>query len=304
MSRISSDPLPKAPDKVLLTGGTSYLGRRLTRRLLAAGTEVHITVRPTSDLSRLDGLHGKPVFHVHDGGTKDLVNIIGSVQPAVVFHMATQYLRHHKTEQIDDLITNNILFGTQLLEAMQQASCKRLISLGTFFQFHNSDNYSPTNLYAATKQAFEDIVAFYREAHDFSTATLILYDTYGPGDWRGKLMNAIRDAQFTGSPLDLVPADTIMDLVYVEDVVDALLHTAQEKLEGGPWTVRSDNQVSLEEVIRTFEVVGGKPVQANYGVYPVPDRTPGKPWKGPLLPGWQPATSLQEGIKRFLAGEN
>jgi len=53
------------------------------------------------------------------------------------------------------------------------------------------------------------------------------YRTYGPGDWRGKLLPAIRDAQRQGRALPLVAEDeTAFDLVYVEDVVDAMIHAA------------------------------------------------------------------------------
>mgnify|MGYP000170248867 FL=1 len=187
---------------------------------------------------------------------------------------------------------------------MRAAGTSRLINLGTFFQYHNSDTFVPTNLYAATKQALEDIISYYRDAHGLSATTLILYDVFGPGDWRAKLMAAIQNAQRDGKRLDLVPADTIMDLVFVEDVVDALLHAVQEETEGGPWAVRSQQRVTLADVIKTFEQVNGSPIDVNYGAYAVPDRTPSPPWEGPVLPGWQAKVSLQEGIGRFLAGED
>jgi|SaaInlStandDraft_5_1057022.scaffolds.fasta_scaffold03807_6 nucleoside-diphosphate-sugar epimerase len=304
MSLMSSSPLPNAIDRVLLTGGTSYLGRRLTARLLAQGSSVHIVVRPGSDRSRLDGLAGKPQFHEHDGSTESLIRIVAEAAPSTVFHLATNYLRDHRPDQISDLISDNILFGTQLLESMRAAGTSRLINLGTFFQYHNSDTFVPTNLYAATKQALEDIISYYRDAHGLSATTLILYDVFGPGDWRAKLMAAIQNAQRDGKRLDLVPADTIMDLVFVEDVVDALLHAVQEETEGGPWAVRSQQRVTLADVIKTFEQVNGSPIDVNYGAYAVPDRTPSPPWEGPVLPGWQAKVSLQEGIGRFLAGED
>jgi nucleoside-diphosphate-sugar epimerase len=300
---MSSKPLPHATDRILLTGGTSYLGRRLTCRLLAEGADVHIVVRPGSDRSKLDGLPGKPVFHEHDGSTESLMQIIAEASPTTVFHLATNYLRNHTPVQIAELVSDNILFGSQLLEGMTAAGVTRLVNLGSFFQFHDSPTYCPTNLYAATKQAFEDIVSYYRDAHGINATTLILYDVFGPGDWRAKLMDAIRDAQAQNRQLDLVPADTIMDLVFVEDVVDAILQTVKENIQGGPWAVRSAQQTTLRNVINIFERVQGKKIDANYGAYTVPERTPSPPWQGPVLPGWQANTSLEDGIRLFLAGE-
>jgi len=287
---------------VLLTGGTGYLGRTLAGRLLGEGTAVHVIVRPGSDRTRLNGLPGAPVFHEHDGSIESLMKIVAKAAPSTVFHLATRYLREHAPTQIDGLVKDNILFGTQLLEAMRAAGVYRLINLGTSFQFYDSPTYRPLNLYAATKQAFEDIVAYYRDAYGLSAAMLILYDVYGPSDWRAKLMAAIRDAQARNTTLNLADADIVMDLVYIDDVVGALCHAAREGIEGGPYAISGAQRTTLGEVVRTFERVTGVPIAVNFGAYPVPARTPSEPWVGEPLPGWRARVGLEEGIRRFLAG--
>lgn len=300
---MSSSPSPNGTDRVLLTGGTSYLGRTLAARLLGEGSAVHFVVRPGSDRTRLDGLPDTPVFHEHDGSVESLTEIVSQTAPSTVFHLAAGYLREHTAAQVDGLVRDNILFGTQLLEAMRAADVSRIINLGTFFQYYDSPAYRPVNLYAATKQAFEDILAYYRDAHDFSTATLVLYDVYGPGDRRAKLMAAIRDAQAGNTTLKLADADAIMEMVYIDDVVDALLHTAGEGIEGGPYAVRGVGRATLGEVVQMFERVNGTPIAVEPGAYPVPARAPNEPWTGPALPGWRARIGLEEGIRRYLAGE-
>ncbi|MBL6928776.1 MAG: NAD(P)-dependent oxidoreductase [Rhodospirillales bacterium] len=298
-----SSPSPNGTDRVLLTGGTSYLGRSLVGRLLGEGADVHVIVRPGSDRTRLEGLRGAPVVHEHDGSVECLSEIVAKAAPSTVFHLATRYLREHSPDQIDGLVNDNIGFGTQVLEAMRVAGARRLIDLGTFFQFYDSPTYRPLNLYAATKQAFADIVAYYQDAHGFSAATLVLYDVYGPGDWRAKLMAAIRDAQAGHTTLKLADANVVMDLVYIDDVVDALLHAAREGIEGGPFAISGSQRATLGEIVQVFERVNGTPITSQPGAYPVPARAPNEPWIGPALPGWQAKVGLEEGIRRFLAGE-
>lgn len=297
-----SGPLPRSTDSVLITGGTSYLGRCLSERLLARGTPVHIVTRPSSDLSRLDGLDGPMTRHSHDGTTAGLMSIVADARPGAVFHMATQYLRTHTADQIEGLVRDNILFGTQLLEAVQGAGCTRLINLNTFFQYYDSADYRPVNLYAATKQAFEDILYYYRDAHDWQTASLVLYDVYGPDDWRRKLMWAIREAQVNGTPLKLLDADTALYPTYIDDVVDALIHTLDQGIAGGPYAVRGDDVATLSDIVAAFERAGERPLDAHYGAYPTPPRTPGTLWQGTVLPGWSARVSLDDGVRRFLAG--
>lgn len=300
---MSSSHSPNNTDRVLLTGGTSFLGRSLVARLLSGGAAVHIIDRPGSDRSKLSGLPGAPVFHEHDGTIKNMMEIVEDAAPLTVFHLATQYIREHSPSQLDGLVKDNILFGLQLLEAMQAADVRRIINLGTFFQFYDNPDYRPVNLYAATKQAFEDLLTYYSDAHTFTTTTLILFDVYGPGGLRGKLMAAIRHAQAEKTPLNLVDAETVMDLVFIDDVVDALMLAAQDGIEGGPYAISGAERTTLAEVIGVFEQVAGKKIQVNYGAYPTPARTPREPWIGPPLPGWRAKVGLAEGIRRYLAGE-
>lgn len=299
---MSLNPSATVIKRVLVTGATSYLGRVLIERLQRQGSIVHVIVRPGSDLSRLQGLSGTPECHEHDGSTETLIDIVAKANPSTIFHLATLYLREHQPNQIEDLIQSNILFGTQLLEAMRMAGMKRLINLGTFFQFFDGSGYCPVNLYAATKQAFEDILTYYRDAHKISSTTLILYDVYGPGDWRAKLMTAIRDAQTANTVLKLTDATTLLDLVYIDDVVEALMHAALQQIEGGPYAISGPARTTLAGVVEIFEKVKGLPITVEFGAYPAALRTPNPPWVGPPLQGWQARISLEEGIRRFLEG--
>lgn len=300
---MSSGSSPGSSDRILVTGATSYLGYQLVRRLLDDQRQVHVVVRQTSDQGRFGENGGKLIVHEHDGSTESLIAILKSSGPDVVFHLATQYLREHASDQVESLIRANILFGTQLLEAMRHAGARRILSPGTFFQFFDSDAYRPVNLYAATKQAFEDLLAYYVDAYGFEATTLVLYDIYGPGDGRRKLMAAISEAQSSGDSLPLVSPDMVMDLVYVSDVVDAFMHAIDNHIVGGPYAISSGKRHTLGEVITVFEAMGNREIDCEWGTFPLPPRNPVEPWNGPPLPGWQARVSLNDGIRQFIAAE-
>jgi nucleoside-diphosphate-sugar epimerase len=292
----------------LLTGATSYLGRALAGALLGGGFEVCAVVRPASDLSRLDGL-GRPIAtHVHDGRTETFKAIVTKANPDIVFHLATRYCREHDSSDIEPLVTSNVLFGTQLLEAMRCAGIRRLVSVGSYFQRYDRGGYRPLNLYAATKQAFEDILSYYADATELRALTLMLYDVYGPGDWRAKLLSAIRRAQVTGEPVALPSKDLKLDMVYIDDAVAAFLQAAEMISEPSSasrqntYAVASGTPARLSEIIAAFEDVGARPVPQKWGAYPVPERNIEEPRYASILPGWRPRVDLREGIRRFIGG--
>lgn len=145
-------------------------------------------------------------------------DIIADIKPDVVVHLASLYLTVHNYDQIDDLIQSNVLFPTKLLEAMNINNVTKFINTGTSWQHYNSSNYDPVNLYAATKQACDDIVNFYTSAKGFSSITLKLFDTYGPEDNRGKLISLLDKLSITQEQLAMSPGEQITNSMHVHDV--------------------------------------------------------------------------------------
>lgn len=294
--------------KVLVTGATCYVGRALVGRLMADGVEVHAVTRPTTDPSRLDVLPARPVLHVHDGTTERLAEIVRTVAPEVVFHLAGLYVRRHAGTDVTRMLDSNVVFGSMLLEALHRSGGGRLVNTGTYFQFMDGGGYRPLNLYAATKEAFESVLAYYVDAGLLQATTLVIFDTYGSDDWRPRLMAAIRDARATGTPLPLPMDDPPLDMVHVDDVVAAFVRAGELLLaqpatvNGWRYAVSLGRRHTIEEIVSVFETVGGQAIPRRRGAYPAAERTVTYPWVGPLLPGWSAQVSLEDGVRRILEG--
>src|SRR5450756_2345275 len=203
----------------LVTGATGFVGGRLVRRLLVDGWETHAIVRPSSNAAILRDVLGSGNVRVHDGSTVGLIDILRSVHPDIVFHLASLVVGEHSTDDVDPLVQSNILFGVQLLEAMAVAGVSDIVSTGTYWQHYEGREYSPVSLYAATKQAFQDILQFYCEARGLRAVTLELPDTYGPDDKRPKLLSLLDRAARPGETLQMSPGEQLLDMLHVDDVV-------------------------------------------------------------------------------------
>ena len=140
--------------RVVVTGATGFVGSHLVNALLEKGYEVFVISRLESDFSSLKKIDEPHIFR-YSGDIIQMVSFFRKIQPIGVFHLASKFIAEHKTEEVDTLINSNILFSTQLLEAMKEANVKNLINTGTSWQYYNNDDYNPVCLYAATKQAFE-----------------------------------------------------------------------------------------------------------------------------------------------------
>ncbi len=204
------------------------------------------------------------------------------------------------------LILNNVLFSTQLAEACAVHGVRGFINVGTSWQHYRDAEYDPVCLYAATKQAFEAILRYYVETAGLKVVTLLFFDTYGPGDRRPKLFSLLRRVAEGGERIAMSPGEQLLDLVYVDDVVEAML-VARRRLESGAvtsmerYSVSSGNPVSLREVAALYGKVVGKPLAVDWGGRPYRRREVMVPWSmGERLPGWRPCVTLEEGLRRMV----
>ena len=297
--------------KILMTGVTGFIGHHLGERLVNDGHEVHAIVRPTSKINELsENLQRNVQFHVYDKDNTVLDIItdlcVDDKRPDVVYHLATNFLNVHRFEDIQDLVQSNITFGTELLDAMVANNVYNFVNVGTFAQHFDDADYSPINLYAATKACFEGIIKYYAEVRNLKCIALHLFDTYGADDKRGKILGLLKKISASGETLKMSPGGQLIDIVYIDDVIEAFI--AAGKLLAackydycGTYGVSSTKPIPLREVVKIFENVTGKKLSIVWGGRPYRTREVMVPWSSyKLLPGWQPKISLQDGIKKFL----
>ena len=290
--------------RTLMTGSTGFIGRRLASVLVQNGHEVHAVVRTQTDLARLvPGVEP----HLHDGDADTLSSILTKTTPDIVVHLAARFQDRHVPGDVERLIKDNITFGAMLLEAMAQAGTRRLVNTSTSWQHYQGQAYSPTCLYAATKQAFEALLRYYTDTQGLNVLTLKLFDTYGPHDPRGKLVSQFLRMLRDGSSLDMSPGEQLLDLVHVDDVVSAYM-VAMERLMSGvapgeeSYAVSSGRHIQLREFAALFSACAGAPLHINWGARPYREREVMTPWStGLSLPGWRPRIGLGEGLSRLIA---
>jgi len=292
-------------NRALVTGATGYIGANLTRKLVDSNVLVGIIKRPSSKTDRLDDIKQNLSIFDYDGSTESLIKALKEFQPDVVFHLASSVIARHKTKDIEKLINSNVLFGTQILEAMQLNSISKIVNTSTSWQMVEQRlKFNPFTLYTVLKQSFEDILLFYTNVHCIKSISLRLPDTYGPNDSRSKILNLVHKAAQTGETLKMSAGEQEMDILYINDVVDGfivaseLLESTEEKFS--IYSLSSMNPVQLRRIVETYEMVNGVTVNAEWGALPyrdneimkvvVPDN---------ILPSWEHKVHLKEGLRKI-----
>lgn len=293
--------------RVLITGAAGFVGSNLVRHLINLDWEVHILTRPKTNLELLELQLDRISVHEHDGTTDGMIQLVKEADPQIIYHLASLFLAQHKSSDVESLIQSNLLLSTQIAEAMSINGVGYLINTGTSWQHYLNEAYNPVNLYAATKQAAEDILKYYIEARNIKVMTLALFDTYGPSDSRAKLITLLSKAAFSKQQLGMSPGEQCIDLVYIDDVVNAFVKAAEiivDQRDGySCYGVASGKPSTVKEVVQTFSSVIGFDLPVVFGERPYREREVMQCWSDyERLPGWTSTTTLQEGLTQIVGG--
>lgn len=286
---------------ILVTGATGFIGTNLTRELRKQHN-LFILGQFEGDSEKL----GLPGIIMTDD-IQRLADYIKDNQIEGIIHLASLYLTVHTPEQVKDLISSNVYFGTAVLEAASLAGCvKWFLNTGSIWQNYNTKGteYNPVNLYAATKQAFIDMAKYYSDVFGIKFCTLKLCDTYGPNDTRKKLFKLFKDYSESGEVLKMSPGEQKIDLIYITDIIAGFTRLAEllasyEDLED-EYVLTSGRQIPLKELAQLFCEVSGRKLNIEWGGRPYRDREVMVPWRGTPVPGWKAQINVEKGILLFL----
>lgn len=287
---------------ILVTGATGFIGTNLTRELRKQHN-LFILGQFEGDPEKLD-LPGI----IMTNNIQRLADYIKENKVEGIIHLASLYLTVHTPEQVKDLVSSNVYFGTAVLEAASLAGCvKWFLNTGSIWQNYNAKGmeYNPVNLYAATKQAFIDMAKYYTDVFEIRLCTLKLCDTYGPNDTRKKIFKLFKDYSESGEVLKMSPGEQLIDILHIDDIVAGFAHLvnllgSHQELKD-EYVLTSGQQIPLRQLAMIFEDVSNRKLNIEWGGLPYRKREVMIPWKGVVLVGWSAKKSLKEGILDFIS---
>jgi CDP-paratose synthetase len=277
---------------VLVTGATGFIGQRLCVDLERRGL---VVVRMSSRRVWGEGL--EVVRTTPTWSPEQLHGVFTTCRPSTVFHLATRFTTDNDASQIASLISSNVTFGVCIADLASRFE-SRFVYTASAWQRHPG-GASGGSLYAASKQALHVFLDQYADARGLDRQIVYLFDTYGPGDSRGKIVQRLMEASLRGSPLDMGSPSKLINLSHVDDVVAGLLLAAFELPSHDDWVMRAEEPVSLGDLANSIGRALNRTVPVRWNILRDRPYDMWEDWRfGRPLPDF-PRVQLDDGLRQL-----
>jgi UDP-glucuronate 4-epimerase len=315
-----------ASHHVLLTGGAGFIGSHLSEALLRRGLQLSVVdnlddfYSPAAKRANLEEVRKVGNFEFCELDLCDfdaLRQAISKLRPDTIIHLAARAGVRPSIENPQLCERVNVAGTVNLLEAARQVSVKRFI-FGSSSSVYGVTNrvpfveddpcLRPISPYAATKLAGEFFCHTYAHLYGLSTVCLRFFTVYGPRQRPDLAIRKFATLMEAGKPIPVFGDGSMgRDYTFVDDTVAGVLAAVEYQfLPGGTpfdiFNLGNSNPVSLNELIATLErVIGRTAIRDQRELQPgdVPI-TWANIEKSSRMLGYRPATSLAEGLEKFV----
>ncbi len=297
--------------KILVTGGSGFIGSNLAKELLFRGDEVHVL-----DLSDKPALGlGAALYHRGDVTHLDVVE--SSVSDCqIVFHEAAltsvpeSFRNPEKFRKVNTEGTRNVL------EACRKHDVKKIILASSAAVYGDTEKLpldegaelKPISPYAESKVQNEKDAKKYFEEYGLETVCLRYFNVYGPGQdpkspYSGVISKFIDYAIGGKTPTIYGDGKQTRDFVFVKDVVNAnILAMEKEGIGGEVFNVATGKETSLLGLWEEIQGISGFTAEPEFAPAREGDilRSVAGIEKAKKMLGYQPKYSIKEGLEKTM----
>lgn len=299
--------------KILITGGTGFIGSHLVHKLINLNYEIILLKRPTTNIWRIKDIIDKcRVYNLEKFDILDQIFEKNDIE--MVIHFATKYIKYEKnTNDIEEIIDTNIKLPSIILEKAIKNKVKYFINTGTCFEYKRlkkklteTDPTEPFNFYSASKLAFEDFLKYYSYTNKIKSVTLRLFYPYGEKDNDYKLIPLVIKSLIENKELKLTSGEQKLDFTYVHDIVEAYIKAisflSKSKKHYNVFNIGSGNAHTVKEIIKILQKYHKEKGKIKLGRLSYPENEIMYLEANNLLAkqklNWIPKFSIERGLKK------
>jgi nucleoside-diphosphate-sugar epimerase len=290
--------------RVLVTGGTGFIGRWAVASLAAKGYEVHVCARHARcDFSVPAQVHAVDLLKQGSGE-----RLLTEIQPTHLLHLA--WVTTHGDYWTSEENLQWVGLTLNLVRTAVAVGCRRIVAVGTCAEYdwdpggvvdEQRSSLQSGSLYGTAKAATFRTLQAYSLRADVSFAWARVFYEYGPYEHPDRLVPAVIRAVLAGVPVPCSHGEQLRDFLCSVDAGEALAALLDSHVTG-PVNIGSGQPIRLRELVVQAARIAGDSSLVRLGVLPA---RAGEPLV--LIPtvarlhrevGWTPRFTLEEGLTR------
>jgi UDP-glucuronate 4-epimerase len=308
--------------RYLVTGGAGFIGSHLCELLLSRGDQVicldnyNDYYSPDRKRRNAAPLYAHPDCTVVEADVRDyaaLDQIFAQYRPEKVAHLAAMANPRYSLEHPLLYEEVNVRGSLNLLTLAGRYTCKGFLLASTSSVYglaptpwtETTATDRPLSYYAGSKKSAE--VLAYTAHRQYGTPTQIVrfFTVYGPRGRPDMTPSLFVGPMLDGRPITLFEGGVgvYRDWTYVGDIVRGVVAALDSDLGYEIFNLGNSSPVQLSDFIATLERITG--LKALIDAKPLPAADPPITYaaveKAGQLLGWEPTTSVEEGLARFWA---
>jgi nucleoside-diphosphate-sugar epimerase len=209
--------------RILVTGGTGFLGSHIVRRARFHGCEVAAGHRAAT---------GNGTVHLDVCDETSVVDAFRAVRPYLVIHCAS-YGVNYADQDAQHAFEVNTRGSWRVLQTAALYGTSRFVHVGSCFEYGDKAGpisedspLSPTAVYGATKAAATVLLCERARTLGVNLVVARPFGMWGPGEAGYRLIPQVIAACLERRNLKLTTCEVVRDYSYVEDVADTIVELA------------------------------------------------------------------------------
>ncbi len=287
--------------RILVTGGSGFLGGALVRAAHAAGHEVAVLTRSPAGAScgaheRIAGdLSSPPWTSIERFAPDACVHAAWIATPGVYLESAENH--------------DWVRWSEAFVARLRGIGVRHVTVLGTCIEYrmtggrlHESATpLAPISTYSRCKCELHGRLLERGFPSHAGLAWARIFYPYGEGEHPARLASSLMDRLRAGEPVRLRTPHSTKDYIHVTDVATALL-TLVERQFGGTVNVGTGEGVTVESIARRLGAILGRPELVASAENPAPDPLDYVVADAGRLRslGWSPQVTLEAGLRRLV----
>jgi len=296
--------------RVLVTGGSGFIGSHLVKGLLEAGARVAVTVRYGNLVKNIRLADCWNCIHVIEADLRNrgALQAVRRFDPEYIFHLAAYQDVGQSFAQIEECFDVNAKGTANLLDACEGAPKFIYISTSEVYGVQSSAQLSedmqpnPGSPYAVTKYAAE---TFCRMKQRISTpgsiVILRLFNAFGPYQSTKAVIPELILKCLRSEPVETTTGDQTREFNFVANLVDGMILAAlhPDPLDG-PINLAGGEEIAIRDLVLRIAHVTNSRSRIAVGALPYrPNeiwRMRGDSTRARQELGWTPRVDLDTGL--------